>query len=336
VSLTSELDNPRSPISRFLRERFPNVRDLQQRYREPMADAAPLAPSDAAGVAYPTLGWAFDWRLRSCSPRRRTCTWRSGAHPLLGERFRRLAVELFGVLGGTVRLRLGAGAAAGDPDPPAPASGQGPAELDEERLIRACYALALYTEVFRGGPRRGSPLLGLTRGAGLGDLLGLASDAEVADLLALIAAARQVLLPAVGARGAPLHIGPRFAGAADVGGADADVIARGLLVEWKVKLGDRRDGRRRCSLRQKVIYQLLGYLLLDYDDAYRIDALGIYAARYAYLVTWPLGELLEELAGGPVDLVNVRTEFRTVVQAAAEPRPTRSSARGRGPRPTRR
>ncbi len=334
MSLTSELDNPRSPISRFLRERFPNVRDLQQRYREPMADAAPLAPSDAAGVAYATLGWAFDWRLRFLLTPAPDLHLAFRGASLLGERFRRLAVELFGVLGGTVRL--GAGAAAGDPDPPAPASGQGPAELDEERLIRACYALALYTEVFRGGPRRGSPLLGLTRGAGLGDLLGLASDAEVSDLLALITAARQVLLPAVGARGAPLHIGPRFAGAADVGGADADVIARGLLVEWKVNLGDRRDGRRRCSLRQKVIHQLLGYLLLDYDDAYRIDALGIYAARYACLVTWPLGELLEELAGGPVDLVNVRTEFRTVVQATAEPRPTRSSARGRGPWPTRR
>jgi hypothetical protein len=336
VSLTSELDNQRSPISRYMRERFPNVRDLQQRYREPMADAAPLAPSDAAAVAYPTLGWAFDWRLRFLLTPAPDLHLAFQGASVLGERFRRLAVELFGVLGGTVRLRLGAGAAAGDPDPPAPASSQGRAGPDEERLTRACYALALYTEVFRGGPRPASRLLGLAPGAGLGDLLGLASDAEVADLLALTAAARQKLLPALAARGAPLHIGPRFAGHAHVGGADADVIANGLLVEWKVNLGDRRDGRRRCSLRQKVIHQLLGYLLLDYDDAYRIDALGVYAARYAYLVTWPLGELLEELAGGPVDLANVRTEFRTVVQAAAEPRPTRSSARGRGPRPTRR
>jgi hypothetical protein len=314
VSLTSQLDNPRSPISRYLRERFPNVRDLQRRYREPVADAVPLAPNDTAAIAYPTLGGAFDWRLRFLLIPAPDLHLPFRGASLLGERFRRLAVELFGMLGGTVRLRLRARAAVGDPDPPAPTSGQGPAGLDEKRLARACYALALCTEVFRAGPRPGSRLLGLQPGAGLDDLLGLASDDEVADLLALTAAARQVLLPALAGRGAPLHIGPVFAGHAHVGGADADVIAGGLLLEWKVNLGDRRSGRFRCSLRQKVIHQLLGYLLLDYDDAYQVDALGVYAARYAYLVTWPLAELLAELAGTPVDLARARADFRSVAE----------------------
>jgi hypothetical protein len=45
--------------------------------------------------------------------------------------------------------------------------------------------------------------------------------------------------------------------------------------EWKVNLGDRRNGRRRCTLSLATLHQLLGYLLLDYDDAYQIDALGV-------------------------------------------------------------
>jgi hypothetical protein len=56
-----------------------------------------------------------------------------------------------------------------------------------------------------------------------------------------------------------------------------------LLLELKAGLGGLRRGIRYCSLRQRTIHELLGYLLLDYDDAYCIDALGVYAARYAHL-----------------------------------------------------
>jgi hypothetical protein len=95
------------------------------------------------------------------------------------------------------------------------------------------------------------------------------------------------------------------------------VIAGGLLLEWKVNLGERRNGRRRCWLSLATIHQLLGYLLLDYEDAYRVDALGVYAARYAYLATWPVAELLGELAGDPVDLVPLRAEFRSIAEVTA-------------------
>ena len=124
----------------------------------------------------------------------------------------------------------------------------GPAGLEEERLFRCCFALALYIGVFRAGLLPGSRLLTLDRTATLGDLLALASEAEVADVLALADAARRELAPAVAARGEPLHLGPTFAGSRDVGGADADVIAGGLLLEWKATVGPRRqrDGRRYC------------------------------------------------------------------------------------------
>ncbi len=308
MSLTSELDDRNSAVSRFLRARFPHVRDLQRRYREPVAEAAPLAPRNGAAVAWGTVGGAFDWRMRYLlTPAPDLHLALLGALRL-GERFQHLTAELFAAVDGTVRLPPG------EPVPLAPADTPGPG-LDDERLARASYALALYTEVFRAGLLPGSRLLTLRRGAGLEDLLGLASAEEVADLLALTEAARRVLLPALAARGGPLHLGPTFAGSLDVGGADADAITGGLLVDWKVNLGDRRrDGRRRCSLDLATLQQLLGYLLLDYQDAYAIDALGVYAARYAYLATWPVAELLAELAGGPVDLAEVRADFQ---QAAA-------------------
>ena len=56
--------------------------------------------------------------------------------------------------------------------------------MDEERLARGCYALALFTEIFRAGPMPGSRLRTLPPKAGLDELLGLAHDEEVADLLA--------------------------------------------------------------------------------------------------------------------------------------------------------
>jgi hypothetical protein len=304
VSLTSELDHRTSPVACYLRARFPHVREVQRRYREPVAEVTPLAPADGAAVAWGTVGGAFDWRVRFLlTPTPDLHLALLGALHL-GDRFQHLTAELFGTLPGEVQLPPGGPVPLAPLDPPAP-------RRDEERLARACYALALYTEVFRAGLLPGSRLLRLRRGAGREDLLALASGEEVADLLALTEAARRVLLPALAARSDPLYLGPTFAGSLDVGGADADAIAGGLLVDWKVNLGDRRrDGRRRCSLELATLQQLLGYLLLDYPDTYRIDTLGVYAARYAYLATWPVAELLAALAGGPVDVAEVRGDFQ--------------------------
>jgi hypothetical protein len=312
VSLTTELDDRTSPVSRFLCARFPHVRDLQRRYREPVAEVAPLAPRDGAVVAWGTVGGAFDWRMRFLlTPMPDLHLALLGALQV-GDRFQHLTAELFGALPGEVQLPPGGPVPLALADTPAP-------KLDEERFARACYALALYTEVFRAGLLPGSRLLTLRRGAGLEDLLGLANAEEVADLVALTTAARRVLLPALAARGGPLHLGPTFAGSLDVGGADADAVVGRLLIDWKVALGDRRrDGSRRCSLDLITVQQLLGYLLLDYHDTYRIDALGLYAARYSYLATWPVGELLAELAGGPVDLAEVRAEFQEALGRDAE------------------
>jgi hypothetical protein len=47
---------------------------------------------------------------------------------------------------------------------------------------------------------------------------------------------------------------------------------------------------------------LTGYALLDHDDESGITAVGFLCARYAYLATWDLRDLLGELARHPVSL----------------------------------
>lgn len=79
----------------------------------------------------------------------------------------------------------------------------------------------------------------------------------------------------------------------------------------------RSDGRRHCRLDRDTLDQLLGYLPLDYQDEYAVDTLALYSARYAYLVTWSVIELLTELAGGPVDLAELRIGFQEAARRSA-------------------
>ena len=91
----------------------------------------------------------------------------------------------------------------------------------------------------------------------------------------------------VGWRGADATLNPTFAGSADVGGADADFIAENCL--WEIKT-ERRPGR-------SWLDQLLGYTLLDYEDTYAIDRVGVLLPRLNAHVTWPIRELIARLSG---------------------------------------
>lgn len=322
MSLTGQLEDRASPIARYLRARFPlpHTHDLQRRYRVGIAHAAPVTPEGDAKVASGTIGAALDWRLRFLLTPQPDLTLAFWGAARLNQPRRRLGEELLDAVSGH-RWRP-PDPSRREADPPPPADTPRLTRLEEERLVRCCFALALYTEVYRAGPLRGSRLLTLRRTATLEDLLALASEAEVADVLALTEVARRVLLPALAARGTPRYLGPTFTGSPDVGHADADIIAGGLLLECKATLGRprRSDGRRYCSLELTTLHQLLGYVLLDYHDEYAIDTLGVYAARYAYLVTWPTAELLAELAGGPVDLAELRAGFQEAAKRTTHDR----------------
>jgi hypothetical protein len=60
---------------------------------------------------------------------------------------------------------------------------------------------------------------------------------------------------------------------------------------------------------------LLGYVLLDYSDLYRISAVGLYFARQATLVWWPLDQFLFLLGGESVPELDVlRREFKLALK----------------------
>ena len=178
-----------------------------------------------------------------------------------------------------------------------------------EPLLRAVWALALCTEVFRAGMMPGSLRQDLlhrdeftTEG-----LLQLASTN--AQLQQLHAVASVELYPKLPARGAGYSIGPTFA-ASGLCAADADFIVDGRLVEVKVRLGAlSAKGVRSDGLTLEDIYQMLAYVLFDRSDEYGIRWVSMYSARYGLLTTWSLQQFMHILTGQDLD---VATERATV------------------------
>ncbi len=162
-------------------------------------------------------------------------------------------------------------------------------------------------------PAAGGPLGRLDADA-KPDLLALASPAALDQIAQLRRVLEQALLPALATRQGTWALGPTFTGSVLLN-ADADLIAAGLLLEVKTSQGARRtDGTRRATLSKLDLLQLIGYALLDFNDDYQITELGIFAARFAYLATWPATDLLSELAGHNVDLPATREAFRQLLQ----------------------
>jgi hypothetical protein len=101
-------------------------------------------------------------------------------------------------------------------------------------------------------------------------------------------------------------IGPTFAGS-ELINADADLIAGGLLLDLKTS--------SKLSLAVVDLFQVIGYALLDFEDAFRVAELGIFAARYGYLAAWELDDLLDELAGREMNIHAVRDGFRRLLES---------------------
>ena len=98
--------------------------------------------------------------------------------------------------------------------------------------------------------------------------------------------------------------GTRFDGSQAVGGADADVILGGTLYEVKTV----KAPRDRLS---RSVEQLLGYVLLDWNDRFRIERAGFYFSRQGKRMSWRLAPLIEEVTGhSRVTLEGLREDFR--------------------------
>lgn len=182
------------------------------------------------------------------------------------------------------------------------------ARAAEERLCRACYALACYEAVFRARPSPWWPIVIAGRSRSLQQLLEMASVEAVADLVQLSQAFWKTQRALIAK---PAVLNPTFTLSPFLGGADADLVADHCLIDIKAgQLG--RPGTT-------DFYQLLGYVLADTTDRYEVASVGIYFARQPALVTWPLDQFCETLAGRPVDLAATRLEFAELVEGLRSP-----------------
>ena len=150
-------------------------------------------------------------------------------------------------------------------------------EREHERTLdRYCIVLSLFEQVFRSNAYLRGPLMVPTVKHSIEELLALSQDAcidDLGELFTLFFDRYASLLSK------PSILNPTFAGSIDIGGADADFIVDGCLIDMKTSVNS--------QIKAEYLYQLAGYLLLDYDDYYSIDSVGIYMARQGLLFNWP-------------------------------------------------
>ena len=317
MSLTSELNRRDSPVKHFFRETFPNTREPLAQIRSALRSGEPiykLEPGASSG-AYGLIGTAIDYRVRysfARTPADQLLAWKvasaiadappaaaymaSGLPPRLG--IPEDTPSLSGSVTSDFFNHLDKTVARIAPHRRASKLGQ------ERKLARFCLLLAAFDTVFRAGPIAWPPRF--LRGAlptSTTDLLSAVPDDWVEDVAAL-STAFSARYPEW--RGAAATLNPTFAGSADIGGADADFILDGCL--WDIKTTKVTRGQ------SAHIYQLVGYALLDYDDQFGIERVGLLFPRQDTAVQWPLPKLLETLSGrSDLDLPGLRQRFRAII-----------------------
>lgn len=297
-ALTYEIKDVTSPVSRWLRGTFPHYKGVQAAYRVD-AGVARVVPSRA--VAPGTQGAAIDWWLRMLIDPAVSVSLAYAGLRMGRASCVRAGLELLAFLGGLDD--------AGAPRPVRPAR---LTRAPDEWWARACYALALLTELYRAATVDGSRLMRLTTDSKVEDLLALANDEEVADLIAMRDLALEHLLPALPT--GTVATGMTFDGSRDLN-ADADLIAGGMLVDFKASQGRaRKDGTRAAALDRTELDQLLGYALMDYSDKFAIHTVAIYGIRFGHLAAWPLADLATQMAGRQVDIAELRKQFAHVLK----------------------
>lgn len=299
-SLTAHLKCKDSPVRQFMESTFGATRKVTGPSNKAVRQ---FETKDPSHTAYSTVGTAIDRRIRLYFPGaaveeadegRVTVQGAYALWEMQGWEFGSLSrffegLEQFGA-------RIEPGARLGD--------------ADEDTLCRFAVNLAWFDQAFRAGPQvlETSPLMQCDRPS-LDNLLAVVPIAWVEDLRAL----SRMFLDAAGDRfHQPCRIGPTFEGSRDVGGADADVILGTSLIDVKTTVDPKvaRDG----------LWQILGYALLDYSDAYGLDTAGFYFARQGQFVEWPLAELAHACSDGAVESwPTARDAFRRMAAGFQSP-----------------
>jgi hypothetical protein len=92
-----------------------------------------------------------------------------------------------------------------------------------------------------------------------------------------------------------------FTGSAALGGAEADIIVKGFLLDVK-------GTHRVRTLLTRDLRQLAGYLLLDLENNHDIQQIGMYRARNGHLFSMAAEDFIKK-AGSRVRLQDLREQF---------------------------
>jgi hypothetical protein len=307
VSLTSVLDDPASSLSVFLDERFPAIQGLALTIEQQLAGyAIPAIREHGRTIPWRTIGTAIDHRLRlaftpDATPRMpgqppanpaSTNAITAGVHYALIRSNRpdsdhiyrniaRLGLQLI------TRFQVLAGEAKSF-DPAVPVCIGGRMERD---LCTLCYAGAWYDALHRTGDidaeRNHELRYAAATSDDLDDMLTVIPELAIANMADLVRHAGGSSLADL-RKGTETRLcitGPCFSGSRDVDGADADLIIDTVLLEIKAHANPAQAAR-------DTLRQILGYLILDYQDTYKLARASIYYVRHARLVHWEIPDLL--------------------------------------------
>jgi hypothetical protein len=307
VSLTGVLAGGDHPGAVLLRKQLPRTAAVRAAYRAalPVSRARRPVATDHGLVRWDLLGRAVDQRIR--------CAFTVPAEP---------GPVVSGVywaarLGGARLGDLGAGLVGAYMDllrseqPHQRGRRWVLAERAEALLARLCFAMGWFEEIYRSpqdGIPEGSPLAHAQDIADVEGLLALVPGYALEDLAVQVRVAERGLgALRENSSAEECTAGPVFDGSADVGGADADLLVADSLIEIKAALQPDR-------LSDSMIWQLAGYLLLDYSDRWQIRRVGFYLSRIGWLMAWPVEEFLDLLGAG-TSLPVLRERFAACVGA---------------------
>ena len=292
MSLTSELEKAGSPINAFFKERFPKVNEFTRKEGPAIKAMNTLVPAVSRGNDLMLIGTAFDYRLRMHLKKGEL-----PEGPVLE------GLEMMKMLGSGNDRRQDAEwtlATEGLLDEIS--------EGGEDELAKKSLVLAYLDAGFRSGGMWPKTMIDLTSSIRAGE--DLEKEKYLSHIPNELAGEIQALMksaePEFPNGNTEIVLGPTFAGSAFVGGADADMILDDCLYEIKTTANPR--DKLPANVRQ-----LLGYLLLDWENEHGINQVGFYFSRQCRKISWDADSIVSQTANIGTNIQSLRDELKETI-----------------------
>lgn len=177
----------------------------------------------------------------------------------------------------------------------------------EDDLIRLCVVAGQLDQLYRNyeSASRATPLLESGKAVTVEQAVAQVPSRVVDDLHDQVRVANAGLGP-LRAAATTATAGLEFAGSPLIS-ADADLLVDGLLLDFKAR-------PEATTIKKPEVYQLAGYVLLDFDDTHRIERIGVYWTRHGVMRTFPVSTFFE-LLGATASLPDLRGQLHDELSA---------------------